>query len=108
LLLQIGGGAVFGIPNPVYVLLVLMVLMALAFHWTKWGRHLFAIGGNEHAAVLTGVPVKTIKVSVYVIAAVIAGLAGWLQLGWLGSAATSMGVGVELLVIAAAVIGGAN
>ncbi len=53
-------------------------------------------------------PVKTIKVSVYVLAALVAGMAGWLQLGWLGSAATSMGVGMELLVIAAAVIGGAN
>ena len=72
------------------------------------GRHVFAIGGNERAAILTGVPVRTIKISVYVLAAICAGLAGWLQLGWLGSAATSMGVGMELLVIAAAVIGGAN
>ena len=108
LLLQIGGGAIFGIPNPVFVLLALMLAMSFAFRWTRWGRHVFAIGGNERAAVLTGVPVRTVKVSVYVIAALVAGLAGWLQLGWLGSAATSMGVGMELLVIAAAVIGGAN
>lgn len=108
LLLQIGGGSMLGIPNPVYVLVVLMIVVGFAFHWTKWGRHVFAIGGNEKAAILTGVPVKTIKVSVYVLAALVAGMAGWLQLGWLGSAATSMGVGMELLVIAAAVIGGAN
>lgn len=108
ILTDIGGGALFGIPNPVYVLIILMVLMGLAFRWTKWGRHIFAIGGNEKAAILTGVPVRTVKISVYVIAALVAGIAGWLQLGWLGSAATSMGVGIELLVIAAAVIGGAN
>lgn len=108
ILTDIGGGQIFGIPNPVFVLLILMVIAALAFRWTKWGRWIFAIGGNEHAAVLTGVPVKLTKISVYVLSAFVAGLAGWLQLGWLGSAATSMGVGIELLVIAAAVIGGAN
>ena len=108
LLTTIGGGQIFGIPNPVYALIVLTIVMALALRWTKWGRHVFAIGGNEKAAILTGVPVKQVKVSVYVIAAVLAGFAGWLQLGWLGSAATSMGVGTELLVIAATVIGGAN
>lgn len=108
LLTDIGGGSIFGIPNEVYILVALMLIVGFAFRWTKWGRHIFAIGGNEKAAILTGVPVKTVKVSVYVLAALFAGLAGWLQLGWLGSAATSMGVGMELTVIAAAVIGGAN
>jgi ribose transport system permease protein len=107
-LTDIGSGALFGIPNEVYILVVLMLLLGFAFRWTRWGRHIFAIGGNEKAAVLTGVPVKTVKISVYVLAAFLAGFAGWLQLGWLGSAATSMGVGMELTVIAAAVIGGAN
>jgi ribose transport system permease protein len=107
-LTDIGSGALYGIPNEVYFLVLIMVLFAFAFRWTKWGRHLYAIGGNEKAAILTGVPVRTVKVSVYVLAAFLAGFAGWLQLGWLGSAATSMGVGMELTVIAAAVIGGAN
>ena len=107
-LTDIGAGALFGIPNEVYILVVLMLIVGFLFRWTKWGRHVFAIGGNEKAAILTGVPVRTVKISVYVLAALCAGLAGWLQLGWLGSAATSMGVGMELTVIAAAVIGGAN
>jgi ribose transport system permease protein len=107
-LTDIGSGALFGIPNEVYFLVVIALVVSLVFRWTKWGRHVFAIGGNEKAAILTGVPVKTIKISVYVLAALLAGLAGWLQLGWLGSAATSMGLGMELTVIAAAVIGGAN
>jgi ribose transport system permease protein len=108
ILTDIGAGQLWGIPNEVYILVVIMLLTGFAFRWTRWGRHIFAIGGNEKAAILTGVPVKTVKVSVYVLAAFLAGLAGWLQLGWLGSAATSMGVGMELTVIAAAVIGGAN
>ncbi len=108
ILTDIGGGQIFGIPNPVYILVILTLIAAFAFRWTKWGRYIFAIGGNENAAILTGVPVKLTKISVYVLAALLAGLAGWLQLGWLGSAATSMGVNVELLVIAATVIGGAN
>ena len=108
ILTNIGAGNLFGIPNEVYILVAIMLFMGFCFRWTKWGRHVFAIGGNEKAAILTGVPVRTVKVSVYVIAAFLAGLAGWLQLGWLGSAATSMGVGMELTVIAAAVIGGAN
>jgi ribose transport system permease protein len=107
-LTDIGAGALFGIPNEVYILVALMLIVGFLFRWTKWGRHVFAIGGNEKAAILTGVPVRTVKISVYVLAALFAGLAGWLQLGWLGSAATSMGVGMELTVIAAAVIGGAN
>jgi ribose transport system permease protein len=108
ILTDIGAGALFGIPNEVYFLVAIMLLAGFAFRWTKWGRHVFAIGGNERAAVLTGVPVRTVKVSVYVLAALLAGFAGWLQLGWLGSAATSMGVGMELTVIAATVIGGAH
>jgi ribose transport system permease protein len=107
-LTDIGAGALFGVPNEVYILVALMLIVGFLFRWTKWGRHVFAIGGNEKAAILTGVPVRTVKISVYVLAALFAGLAGWLQLGWLGSAATSMGVGMELTVIAAAVIGGAN
>ena len=103
-LTDIGAGNLFGIPNEVYFLVVIALIMGFVFRWTKWGRHIFAIGGNEKAAILTGVPVKTIKVSVYVLAALLAGFAGWLQLGWLGSAATSMGLGMELTVIGAALI----
>jgi len=108
LLLQIGGGSTFGIPNPVYVLALLALVTGLALHWTKWGRYLFAIGGNEKAAVLTGVPVKAVKISVYMFVAFTAGLTGFLEAGWLGSVTTNLGQGMELTVIAAAVIGGAN
>ena len=76
--------------------------------WTRFGRYVFAIGGNEQAATLTGVPVRRIKVAVYMISALSAGIAGIIETGWLGAVTTNLGTGMELQVIAAAVIGGAN
>jgi ribose transport system permease protein len=108
-LLSLGGGAwFFGIANPVLYMIVLALLTGFVLRWTKFGRYLYAIGGNEHAATLTGVPVRMIKVAVYMISALSAGIAGIIQTGWLGAITTNIGTGLELQVIAAAVIGGAN
>jgi ribose transport system permease protein len=102
-LLTLGGGFVtvelpfldaIRVPNPVIFLVVMALLAGLAFRWTKWGRHIFAIGGNEQAANLTGVPVRRMKLSVYMFCSLCAGM--------------GLGQGMELTVIAAAVIGGAN
>ena len=79
-----------------------------ALRWTRFGRYVFSIGGNEKAAILTGVPVRRIKVAVYVISSLSAGIAGIIETGWLGAVTTNLGAGMELQVIAAAVIGGAN
>ncbi|WP_027167629.1 ABC transporter permease [Mesorhizobium sp. WSM3224] len=108
-LLALGGGAwLFGIANPVLYMIILALITGFILRWTKFGRHIFAIGGNEHAATLTGVPVKQIKVAVYMISALSAGIAGIIQTGWLGAVTTNLGTGMELQVIAATVIGGAN
>jgi ribose transport system permease protein len=108
-LLALGGGAwFFGIANPVMYMVVLGLLTGFVLRFTRFGRHVFAIGGNEHAATLTGVPVRLIKVAVYMISALSAGIAGIVQTGWLGAVTTNIGAGMELQVIAAAVIGGAN
>lgn len=108
-LLALGGGAwLFGIANPVLYMVVLALMTGFVLRWTKFGRYVFAIGGNEHAATLTGVPVQRIKVIVYMISALSAGIAGIIQTGWLGAVTTNIGAGMELQVIAAAVIGGAN
>lgn len=108
-LLDLGGGAWFlGIANPVLYMVGLALIVAFVLRWTKFGRHLYAIGGNENAAILTGVPVKLIKVAVYMISALSAGIAGVIQTGWLGAVTTNIGNGMELQVIAAAVIGGAS
>jgi len=116
-LLTLGGGFIsvglpflnpVRVPNPVLFLVVMTLIVGLAFRWTKWGRHLFAIGGNEQAANLTGVPVRRVKLSVYMFCSLCAGIAGILEVGWLGTITTSLGQGMELTVIAASVIGGAN
>ncbi|HKQ96089.1 MAG TPA: ABC transporter permease [Aestuariivirgaceae bacterium] len=108
-LLFLGGGAlILGIANPVLYMIALALLTGFVLRWTKFGRHVFAIGGNEHAATLTGVPVRPIKVAVYMISSLSAGIAGVIETGWLGAVTTNLGAGMELQVIAAAVIGGAN
>ena len=107
-LLWLGGGSTFGIPNPVIALVILALILGFALRWSRWGRHVFAIGGNEEAAILTGVPVTGLKISVYLFSALTAGITGVLEVGWLGGVTTNLGQGMELSVIAAAVIGGAN
>jgi ribose transport system permease protein len=116
-LLTLGGGFVhlalpfadpIRVPNPVLFLLAMLLIASFSFRWTRWGRHLFAIGGNERAATMTGVPVKLVKVSVYMFCSLCAGIAGILEVGWLGTITTSLGQGMELTVIAASVIGGTN
>ncbi|WP_423066297.1 ABC transporter permease [Devosia sp. CN2-171] len=108
-LLALGGGAwVFGISNPVVYTLILAAITGFMLRWTRFGRHIFAIGGNEHAAELSGVPVKPIKVAVYIISSLSAGICGIIMTGWLGAVTTNLGSGLELQVIAAAVIGGAS
>lgn len=101
-------GKIFGLPVPLVYLLVLAAIMGVALRHTRWGRYVFALGGNEKAAALTGVPVTKIKVSVYVLCAMSAGFAGILILGWLGSAPANLATGYELKIIAASVIGGAD
>jgi ribose transport system permease protein len=104
----IGGGQMLGVANPVWMLLALTVLFSAVLHLTRWGRHLYAIGGNEQAALLTGVPVARVKLAAYITSAMTAALAAVLIIGWQGSAINALGTGYELRVIASTVIGGAN
>lgn len=101
-------GDVLGVPVPFIYLIVLALAMAVVLHHSSFGRHVFALGGNEKAAELTGIPVVRVKIEVYVICALAAGLQGIIISGWLGSAPANMARSYELNVIAAAVIGGAN
>jgi len=107
-LLLLGGGKTLGVANPVWFLIVLGLLFWFAFAFTRWGRYVFAVGGNRHAANLTGVPVRRVICSVYVLGGLMAGVAAILEVGWLGAVTTGLGTGDELRVIAATVIGGTN
>lgn len=104
----IGGGQMLGIANPVWVLLALTAIFGFVFNFSSWGRWLYAIGGNEHAARLTGVPVERTKFQAYVVCGLTAAVSTVLSVSWAGSALNAMGQGYELRVIASTVIGGAN
>ena len=104
----VGGESMLGVPNPVWALIVLTIIFFLAFRYTKWGRWLFAIGGNAEAAKLSGIPVERVILSAYMVSALTAGFATFLIVGWFGSVTNALGVTYELNVIASAVIGGAN
>ena len=108
LLIELGGGKTFGLANPVIFLVALTLIMGFVLRYTKWGRHLYAIGGNESAARLTGVPVDRLKLSVYVLSGFMTAISAILSVGWLGSVTNGIGLGYELRVIASTVIGGAN
>jgi ribose transport system permease protein len=105
---NIFGGAVAGIANSVWLLIIMAIGFSFTLHFTAWGRHLFAIGGNEQAARLTGVPVNRVKLQAYIFCALTAAIASIMILGWQGSAINALGIGYELRVIASTVIGGAN
>jgi ribose transport system permease protein len=91
-----------------WMMLALALVFGFVFKFTAWARHLYAIGGNENAARLTGVPVNRVKFQAYVICSLCAAIASILLLGYNGSAINAMGQGYELRVIAATVIGGAD
>ncbi|MFI5011442.1 MAG: ABC transporter permease [Hyphomicrobiales bacterium] len=104
----IGGGDFFGIANPVWLLLILASAFGYVFNFTAWGKYLFAVGGNENASRLTGVPVNRIKLQAYIVSGVTAAIASVMIVGWQGSAINALGMGYELRVIASTVIGGAS
>jgi ribose/xylose/arabinose/galactoside ABC-type transport system permease subunit len=97
-----------GFPVPALVMIALVILAWFVLSRTRFGRYVYAIGGNEEAARLAGVPVRLVKLGVYVIAGACAGLAGLLLVGQLRSGGPDAGLLYELNAIAAAVIGGAS
>ncbi len=103
----LGFNHLFGIPIGVLVLVVVAIVANLVLTRTAFGRWLYASGGNERAAELSGVPVKPVQISVYVLSGVCAGMAGLILSSQLTSAGPTAGISYELTAIAAVVIGGA-
>jgi ribose transport system permease protein len=106
--LFLGNGTLLGIPVPVMVMLSFLLLTHLLLQNTALGRYLYAIGGNEEAARLSGVPVARIKVFAYAYSGLAAGFAALVLTGRLNSAQPTAGTGFELDAIAAAVVGGTS
>jgi ribose transport system permease protein len=103
-----GGGDGFLLPTGIWLLAALAVSIAVVLGYTRFGRHLFAIGSNERMARLCGVAVERRKIAVYALAATFAGLAGLLQFSKLSVGDPTVAVGLELDVIAAVIIGGGS
>jgi len=104
----LGQGRSLGIPNTVILLAVLYAAAHVFMSHTRLGRYIYAVGGNEEAARLSGVPVGFVIVFVYVVSAAFAGLGGCIQASQLNTGTPNMGVMYELYVIAAVVVGGTS
>ncbi len=95
-------------PAGVWMALLFAVLVALMLRYTRFGRHIFAVGSNEQTARLCGVSVDKTKLALYILAGAFAGLAGLLQFSFLTLGDPTTATGMELDIIAAVVIGGAS
>ena len=105
---DLGQGYIGFIPVPVVLLAVLAVIFAIVMRKTRFGRYVYATGGNEHAARLSGVKTNRVKLYVYMLSGLISGFAGVISFSRYLSAEPASGFGAELNVIAAAAIGGAS
>lgn len=105
---NIGNGFVGAIPIPVVVMIVVIAIAVYFVEFTKYGRYLRAVGGNEQAALTSGINVKLIKFSAYAIAGITCAIAGILLSARTMTGQPASGEGYELDAIAAAVIGGAS
>jgi inositol transport system permease protein len=103
-----GTGTIVHIPVPVVLFALVAAAGYVVQRYTRYGRHVYAVGGNPEAARLNGLNVAGIVTSVYLIVGVLSGLAGFLQSARLGAAEATAGTGYELRVIASVVIGGAS
>jgi ribose/xylose/arabinose/galactoside ABC-type transport system permease subunit len=108
LLRTVRGGNGLLLPWGIWLTVALAIAVAITLQYTRFGRHLFAIGSNERTARLCGVRVERCKISVYTIAGALAGLAGVLQLSQLSVGDPTAAIGLELDVIAAVIIGGGS
>ncbi len=104
----IGTGQPWGVPMPVWISAALVAAFVVVKRRTRFGRYLYAIGGNERAAKLSGLDVGRIKRSVYTLGGGLAGVAGVMLTARLNAATPISGVGYELDSIAAVVIGGTS
>lgn len=103
-----GAGDILFVPVPIAVFVLVAALGHIVLRYTRYGRQVYAVGGNAEAARLSGVNVDFIVTSVYAVIGALAGLSGFLLSARLGSAEAVAGTGYELRVIASVVIGGAS
>ncbi len=104
----LGQGEVLGIPFPIIVLIIMAAITQVMLNNTRFGRHVYALGGNEQAARISGVNLDSVKIRVYTYAGLLSGLAGVVLASRISSGQPGLGQGYELDAIASAVIGGTS
>ena len=105
---KLGNGYIAGIPIPIYIMFIVFALSYYILTQTRLGRYVYALGGNEVTAKLSGISVEKIKVIVYALSGLLAALAGIILTSRLSSAQPNAGMGYELDAIAAVVLGGTS
>ena len=106
LFLYIGNSKVLGLPIPLYFVVVVFAAVMVMMHMTVFGRHVYAIGGDERVARLEGIPVDRQKVKIYALSGFLAAVAAVVLVGRLAATPPSVAQGIELQAIAAVIIGG--
>ncbi len=104
----IGGGDILGIPFPIIILFVVFIICSIVLKKTIFGRYVYAVGGNEQASWASGISVNKVKIAVYSLCGLLAGLAGILLTSRITTGQPNAGMSFELDAIAAAVIGGSS
>jgi ribose/xylose/arabinose/galactoside ABC-type transport system permease subunit len=106
--LVLGQGMWLGVPIPVWIAVVVALVAHLVLTRTVFGRHIYFLGSNEDAAVLSGIRVRRVKIAIFTIASTLAALESVIETARLSVGQPSAGSGYELVAIGAVVIGGAN
>ncbi len=104
----IGNGYFLNVPVPVIIMIVIAIIASIILNKTKFGRHMYATGGNKEAAIYSGINVKNIQLAVYVICGILAAVAGIILAARMYSGQPTVGVGYEGDAVAATVVGGTS
>lgn len=105
---SIGTGQIIGIPTPIWIMCVVFIAAWYLLKYTRLGRYIYALGGNESATRLSGINVDKIKITVYAISGLLCALASTIEVSRLSSAQPNAGTGYEMDAIAAVVLGGTS
>ncbi|UKS24513.1 ribose ABC transporter permease [Paenibacillus sp. HWE-109] len=104
----IGNGYIGPIPVPILIMVICLIITSFILNKTKFGRHVYAVGGNREAARFSGIQISKIEMLVYTISGLLAGLSGVILAARMSSAQPTSGSGFELDAIAAVVLGGTS
>jgi len=105
---SLGQGSILGLPLPIWLFAICAVITYVMLWRPGFGRHVYAIGGNEQAARVSGINISRVQIGIYTFTGLLAGLAGIILAGRIGSGNPQLGTGIELDAITAAVIGGTS